>query len=113
MIEVLALDFYSPTFDLLFLSFQDVVVHSLFLVVEIFVGILLVFACLNRREGARTDAISAGTTVESTTPDTYSAVESSKDMHLKRRHSHEEKGTNLGRSQIEELKKRRSSLDRK
>jgi len=96
----------------------DVVVHSLFLVVEIFIGILFVFSCFNRREGARVDTgagagvdtTPAGATMQESSTQNHS-VKSSKDIQLKRRHSHEDKGTNLGRSQIEELKNRRSSLD--
>merc|ERR1739838_176701 len=41
----------------------DVVVHSLVLVVEIFIGILLFCSCFNRRVGAPVDTTSGGATV--------------------------------------------------
>ena len=83
-------------------------IHSLFLVIEIFVGILFVFSCLNRRVGTPmtiTNEAEMRSEVErviSSTP-------------LKRRHSHEEQSVSLDNHKIIELTnyKRRRSLDRK
>lgn len=83
------------------MSTWAVVVHSLFLVVEIFIGVLFVFACWTSRTTSSRTEKSATKHLPSSTP-------------IKRRHSLQDKSTCLVDSHhIEELKatKRRASLD--
>ena len=89
---------------------------------EIFIGILLVCSCFNRRQGVPVDTTSVGATVSGSADQN---IEKSSDANensssvavvsYQRRHSHEEKSTNLDRPHIEEINQlqRRSSLDRK
>jgi len=81
------------------MSTWAVVVHSLFLVVEIFFGVLFVFACWSRRQPSPT----------SRTGDNPKAEHLPTSTPIKRRHSLQDKSTCF----IEELKatKRRASLD--
>ena len=83
-------------------------IHSLFLVIEIFVGILFVFSCLNRRVGTPMTI----TNEAEMRPEVERVISSTP---LKRRHSHEEQSVSLDNHQIKELTnyKRRRSLDRK
>ena len=90
---------------------------------EIFIGILLFCSCFNRRVGAPVDTTSGGATtavsgsadqnIENSDVNGNSA--STAVVSYQRRHSHEEKSTNLDRPHIEEINQlqRRSSLDRK
>ena len=86
-------------------------VHIMFLVVEIFVGILFVFACVNLRnsKSSQNSVKLHGNTID----DDEIPVNCS--TPIKRRHSHEEKSVYLSDNHIEEIKvsKRRCSLDRK
>ena len=83
----------------------------MFLVVEIFVGILFVFACVNLRnsKSSQNSVKLHGNTID----DDEIPVNCS--TPIKRRHSHEEKSVYLSDNHIEEIKvsKRRCSLDRK
>ena len=91
---------------------------------EIFIGILLVCSCFNRRVDVPVDTTSGGATVivsgsadqniENSSNDNRNSS-SSAVLSYQRRHSHEEKGTILDRPHIEEINQlqRRSSLDRK
>ena len=91
---------------------------------EIFIGILLVCSCFNRRQGVPVDTTSGGATAtisgsaDQNIEKSSNANENSSSMAVvsyQRRHSHEEKSTNLDRPHIEEINQlqRRSSLDRK
>jgi hypothetical protein len=115
---------YTYLIDFFFFLPQDVVVHSLVLAVEIFIGILLVCSCFNRRVGMPVDTTSGGATVSGSvdqnienSSNTEGNSSSVAVLSYQRRHSHEEKSTNLDRPYIEEIKQRelqrRSSLDRK
>ena len=75
--------------------------------VEIFIGILFVFACVNLRSPRPISSIELKTPKDEQHP-----VSSTP---LKRRHSHEEKSVCLSDHHIQEIKisKRRRSLDRK
>ena len=75
--------------------------------VEIFIGILFVFACVNLRSPRPISSIGLKTPKDEQHP-----VSSTP---LKRRHSHEEKSVCLSDHHIQEIKisKRRRSLDRK
>ena len=85
-------------------------VHALFLMVEIFIGILFVFACTHLRNPRPRSFPQDGLT-QSTAKDD----QTSSSTPIKRRHSHEEKSVYLSNHHIEEIKvsKRRCSLDRK
>jgi len=91
------------------MSTWAVVVHSLFLVVEIFIGILFVFACWSRREPKPTSVgqLQSREVNAKHIPCTSSTP-------IKRRHSLQDKSTSLvDNHQIQELNatKRRASLD--
>ena len=79
----------------------------MFLVVEIFIGILFVFACVNLRNSKPKISQSTNNTKDEEVPVCSTPI--------KRRHSHEEKSVYLSDHHIEEINvsKRRSSLDRK
>jgi len=91
------------------MSTWAVTVHIMFLVVEIFVGILFVFACVNLRnsKSSQNSVKLHGNTID----DDEIPVNCS--TPIKRRHSHEEKSVYLSDNHIEEIKvsKRRCSLD--
>merc|ERR1711935_618178 len=87
---------------------------------EIFIGILLVCSCFNRRVGVPVDTTSSGATVSGSADqnieNSSNANENSSSVAVvsyQRRHSHEEKSTSLDRPHIEEINQlqRRSSLD--
>jgi hypothetical protein len=97
------------------LLFQAIGVHVLFLVVEIFVGVLFIFACyksryLNGGGGQRQPV--PGTSFSSPTKTSTSSPPVSSTP-LKRRHSLEDASTCLlgDAHHVQDLNKRRRSLD--
>ena len=96
---------FFPNFFIYFL--QAVTVHIMFLVVEIFIGILFVFACVNLRNSKHKNSQPTSNTKDDEVPVCSTPI--------KRRHSHEDKSVYLSDHHIEEIifSKRRCSLDRK